>query len=591
MTSRKKRWIAWVLVLALVFGGAATAQAAEAGPDAAAESAAGESAPAEDAATPTPEESEPEDNIDDTTGEAEDAEPGDSPEEGGEEGEAPAGQPEETPGESEAEPTPEQPAEEPEETPAEEEPEEELPEEDLDELLPEIGLEGEESPTGVIGIGSVEELGLIGNDEAYPLDGEYELLCDLYGGELEPIGSEEAPFTGVLYGNGHIVAGLRISGESAGLFGGLSGRVCDLTLADISVDGERAGILAGWMQDAAISNVLVCGEVSGETIGAIAGEAKNCDLSKVIYFTADKLDAVGKGKVSALMLRSQPAYIAIVMSQTARLAADGTIGHFAFDRYEGDEGFTLEDSDAAGTLLVPTASGRFTLTAVYCCEVEGEAVELRVEIPVIIGVDAGGLNELSTLDGVFYEQLGDYEVVQISALEPLQLLEGVFAETILQEQQTAVPEETPINKITTWEQFKNIGNTDFDPNYTMCAVYLLDADIASDGEPFEPIGTEDNPFYGEFDGRTFTIDLALNPEIDTDAEYCGLFGVVLPPEGEEADEADSDLPEEMEEIEESEPEAEISESEPEEVPEEEELSGETSEVETGEGADADEAED
>lgn len=400
----------------------------------------------------------------------------------------------------------------------------------LAEVLPTVGLEGERPMTEeTIEIGSLEDLKKIGAE--YPLDGEYELICDIYGGTIKAIGTPEEPFSGIFYGNGYVIAGLHINGRSSGLFGGLSGEVYDLTLADLTVTGDHSGILAGTADGAVISNVLVTGTVKGEDCGAIAGSACDTDFDGAVYYTGTNLPAVGGGDgEGAWMLRSQPPYIAIVMGQTAELMADSQIGNFTFSHYEGTEGFTLDETGNDSTTLTPEETGKFTLTVVYTCSAGDEEIELRVKIPVIISVDDAGLEELSALDGVFYERLGDYEVVQISALEPLQLLEGVFAETILLEQQTAVTSDVPINKITSWEDFKNIGNTDYDPDYTMYAVYLLDCDIESDGEPFTPIGTEENPFYGEFDGRVYSINVAANPEIDTEAEYCGLFGVVLPPE-------------------------------------------------------------
>lgn len=88
-------------------------------------------------------------------------------------------------------------------------------------------------------------------------------------------------------------------------------------------------------------------------------------------------------------------------------------------------------------------------------------------------------------------------------------------------------------EISTWEQFKNLGNTDYDPSYTMDADYVLTASIASDGGAFTPIGTEESPFLGRFDGNGFVIDVSANPEIDTAAGYGGLFGVVRQDSGQE----------------------------------------------------------
>lgn len=92
--------------------------------------------------------------------------------------------------------------------------------------------------------------------------------------------------------------------------------------------------------------------------------------------------------------------------------------------------------------------------------------------------------------------------------------------------ESASEKEKPVVKIHTWEEFKNIGNTKYNPVYTMDADYVLADAIKSDGKKFTPIGTEENPFTGTFDGGGKKIDVSANPEINTNAAYNGLFGTV-----------------------------------------------------------------
>ena len=84
-----------------------------------------------------------------------------------------------------------------------------------------------------IEIASIEDLQKIGNDEAYPLDGDYVLTQDIdasetvdwNGGEgFEPIGSEDTPFTGVFDGRGHVIDGLAMRREGRGPGGPLRQR-------------------------------------------------------------------------------------------------------------------------------------------------------------------------------------------------------------------------------------------------------------------------------------------------------------------------------------------------------------------------------
>lgn len=91
-------------------------------------------------------------------------------------------------------------------------------------------------------------------------------------------------------------------------------------------------------------------------------------------------------------------------------------------------------------------------------------------------------------------------------------------------------------EIHSWEEFKNIGNTDYDPDYTLDADYILVKAIKSDGKKFTPIGTKEKPFTGTFDGKGKQIDVTANPEIKKDAPYSGLFGVVKQADEEKAGE-------------------------------------------------------
>ena len=104
---------------------------------------------------------------------------------------------------------------------------------------------------------------------------------------------------------------------------------------------------------------------------------------------------------------------------------------------------------------------------------------------------------------------------------------------ITQAQKTETGREQDTIEIRTWEEFKNIGNTKYNPAYTMNASYVLVKDIKSDGKKFTPIGTEKTPFTGTFDGQGKKIDVSINPEIKTDTAYNGLFGVVKPADKED----------------------------------------------------------
>lgn len=138
-----------------------------------------------------------------------------------------------------------------------------------------------------IGIDSISELQLIGNDPGYSLDGAYVLTQDIdasdsaswNGGQgFSPIGGDAAAFTGTFDGQGHRITGLTINRPETtyvGLFGivGSGGSVSNLSLEGGSISGDGfVGGLAGRCHSP-ILNCTNTGTVSGSwLIGGLAGQ-------------------------------------------------------------------------------------------------------------------------------------------------------------------------------------------------------------------------------------------------------------------------------------------------------------------------------
>jgi hypothetical protein len=148
--------------------------------------------------------------------------------------------------------------------------------------------EGEgEGMSEVIPIASIEELQKIGNDEAYPLDGEYELTQDIdasdtinwnNGAGFKPIGTSIAPFIGKIDGKEYKITGLYInrSGENyIGLFGfiGSGGEVRNLGIETCIIIGKNSvGSFVG-INYGNITSSSSTGTVSGsEDVGGFAGK-------------------------------------------------------------------------------------------------------------------------------------------------------------------------------------------------------------------------------------------------------------------------------------------------------------------------------
>jgi len=128
--------------------------------------------------------------------------------------------------------------------------------------------------TGPVGLSDIR------ND----LGGKYVLINDIDLGneEWEPIGTPDAPFTGILAGNGNTISGLYISDAKnthAGLFGyiGTGGSVRDLTVSgNISIKSEGGG-----------ENVSYLGGIAGRNDGVIENCHSFVDVSGSITVQGD----------------------------------------------------------------------------------------------------------------------------------------------------------------------------------------------------------------------------------------------------------------------------------------------------------------
>ncbi len=141
----------------------------------------------------------------------------------------------------------------------------------------------------IIEISSLEELQLIGNDIAYPANGDYELVEDIDGaGEASftPLCSSEGnPFTGTFDGKKHTISNLTIpiSGiNPRGLFAYVAdgGQISNVIIEDSSVVGYQAGMVVGkvtkttsGLSPSGITNVLCrrCSVRGTTSAGGILG--------------------------------------------------------------------------------------------------------------------------------------------------------------------------------------------------------------------------------------------------------------------------------------------------------------------------------
>jgi len=102
---------------------------------------------------------------------------------------------------------------------------------------------------------------------------------DLKGYDWTPMGTEERPFTGSVYGYDHSISGLKINSSSndvVGFFGYFDGYVEKLNFVDVDITGrDYVGGLCGYSDDGIVFYVSVTGTITGRnTVGGLCGYIK-----------------------------------------------------------------------------------------------------------------------------------------------------------------------------------------------------------------------------------------------------------------------------------------------------------------------------
>lgn len=236
------------------------------------------------------------------------------------------------------------------------------------------------------------------------------------------------------------------------------------------------------------------------------------------------MDSIVNASDGVSKIETSPTYLALMTGQSGVLSANEQAGEafgLTFNGWETDDMMVSLSSDSETDVTIKAGEiiGVVNAAAVYRRTwTDGTKTEVRFITPVIISQMIDEEKELEPVDPVF--------PTQIEEVKPLEPVDDIFP-TILSET-VPLTETGAVVEISTWEQLQNIGNTDYNAAYTMDADYVLSADIVAEEGAFTPIGTEENPFAGTFDGKGFTIDVANNTDIDRNQVYYGLFGTVKP---------------------------------------------------------------
>ncbi|MDR2343490.1 MAG: hypothetical protein LBD86_03035 [Spirochaetaceae bacterium] len=216
-------------------------------------------------------------------------------------------------------------------------------------------------------IASAEEFALIGSK--YPLDGTYYLAADIdFSGfaEWTPIGPDAArPFTGILYGNGRTVRGLKLGGGAmyTGLFGYLQfARISNVT---VELDND-------------FNEALTLTSTAQQYLGVVAGYAIYSDIKDITLVTAED-----KGLN--------------ITKTTGTLCAGGLVGQTSASTVSGGEvSLNLKITVTGNTLYAGLVSGYSLTGTIDSCSVDGS-----MEISATSGTTAtsthiGGITGNST---------------------------------------------------------------------------------------------------------------------------------------------------------------------------------------------------
>lgn len=352
-------------------------------------------------------------------------------------------------------------------------------------------------------------------------DAVFELMNDinLEGEDWKPIGTALDPFTGKFDGNGHKISGLAVNGDASddqGLFGVNAGIIQNLTVEG-SVTGENnVGGIAGTNTSAGIirdciSNAEVTGQDNvGGIVGKNEGSVIRCSTktdgkAESGSGEADKGSVTGKGNNTGGIAGNNEGTIkdstnnADVTggSSTGGVAGNnGTAGTVNNGGNNGNVSTSGGDSGSTGALV-----GKNDNTA-------GDSVSGAYKKDETTNKDLTGIGGEADADGIKAVTDGDVG-------NPTKSFEG------------SGTAKDPY-KIKTEDDLKKLAELVNSGEDQKEVYYKIEAEegitITEKNKSWTPIGTEEHPFNGTFDGDGKTIK-GLEISGDEPKDNQGLFGV------------------------------------------------------------------
>ena len=345
---------------------------------------------------------------------------------------------------------------------------------------------------------------------------------DLKGNEKNPwtpIGSGEKPFEGTFNGNGHTVSGLAVSDntkDNQGLFGVNAGTIENLTVEGSVTGKDNVGGIAGTnTAEGIIRDCIGNAEVSGENnVGGIVGKnegsvircaTKTDGKTESGSGTADKGSVAGTGTNTGGIAGSNDG---VIKDSTNNADVAGGTNTGGVTGSNGNSGTVLGSGNNGNITSSDTEGGRDN-TGGLVGKNENEAGD---SVSGSYKKDENTNKDLSGIGGK--EDTGDVQAVTGDVKNPQKPFEG--SGTV--KDPYKIKTEDDLKKLA---DLVNSGEEQKGIHYTIEAEGGIT--LTEKSRPWTPIGTEEHPFDGTFDGDGNTVrGLEIN---DNAKDNQGLFGV------------------------------------------------------------------
>jgi uncharacterized repeat protein (TIGR02543 family) len=336
----------------------------------------------------------------------------------------------------------------------------------------------------------------------YDLWGAYALGADINfeGIDCVPLGDDIDYFAGVLNGNGYKIKNLTIDSteEYVGLFGSSDGAYIEnIILENVNIKGDRyVGSLVGKAFSTTITNCgVIGGTVEGnKDVGGLVGYVDSCGISdrwrttEISEVQIDSVDVTGSEHIGGAFGYVSKSDITVASTIGGSVEGSRNVGGFAGVCDSGGVTDCYSDVGVNGYESVGGFVGRnYSTTIERCYSVSGVSGDLKT------GAFCGELAG-SASSNVITNSLYDIDRAVAGTYSAQNSTSTRYIVPVEQKSDAELEDEGYIVIHTAQEFIDAINDDPF-------AAIALGADIDFSGIDYTPLGTETDPFSGDFNGN------------------------------------------------------------------------------------------